>query len=169
MGWDRLTNCAVENEPSDEMYWKKPFWNEFMIMRDNIIPLMFYDTFEKTYKNQEEFQRHLNNHCEISGTHYSKSIKNPAITMTYNRCTITMRYNFYDWNVSIINDFALDFPDKLFNKKTTDCFFQGFKEEYIIHNAYNHNNQKFSCCIRDDYSLYTFMFLLKNQLGELIK
>ena len=163
-----LTKWAVENEPSDEMIYKKGYWDQIIFLRGEIIP-MFYNTSKYKYDQLDEYYKELTNYCEISGVHRSKSIILPVLTIEYKGCLITMRNNFYNWNISVIrrNKKSINLPDGMFPKDDiSSCYFEGFPEQYIINNTYNQNNNTFSCCIGDNYMFFTFMWLLRQELNK---
>ena len=80
---------------------------------------------------------------------------------------IVLRYNFYDWKISVKSDTPLDFDYMgLFNanQQFSDIYCQGFPKDKI-YGSYDQNHSQFTIEISSTYNLYTFIFLLKNYLG----
>lgn len=116
----------------------------------------------------------------VIGEHHSKSVRLPVFSLERPDIglQIVLRYNFYDWNVSVISEmpidgnelrgFELDYDDegrKRFPNGYTPgrswgyCFFQGFPEE-VQFGPFSESPRKFSLCITSPYMLFTFVYLL---------
>ena len=90
-----LQEWANANKPDDKMLWKEAFWDQIIFVRDRVAGIL-----ARTY---DEYRNLV---CVI-GTHTSKSIKCPVYRIHLDLkppaggVDITMRYNFYNWNISI--------------------------------------------------------------------
>lgn len=151
----RLQAWANDNAPSDEMLWKEAYWDQIIFVRDQIAWLLA--------RNYEEFQDLV----AVSGTHRSKSIECPVyfLDLKQDGVRIWMRYNYYDWNISIESErpITCDFLDTFHDGDYTYCFCQGMEDKKF--QPYKDNNKKFTVCIGDKYNVYTFLKCLKKFLG----
>jgi hypothetical protein len=144
-------------EPEDEMCYKQGYWDQAVFIRDTICGIL-YDTYEE-YKG---------NPCMVISTHMSKSIILPVYQINLDKygVKLILRYNFYDWKVSVISkrDINCDFS-LLFNEKENinSIYCEGFKEE-LVFGMFKDNKKEFTIEIGSKYNLYTFMFLLKRYL-----
>ena len=151
---DLLTWCRV-NEPNDDMIYKKGYWNQIVFIRDTIMNMVCKD-----------YEEYVNNPVLVINTHKSKSIVLPVyqINLFDSKIKIVLRYNFYDWKISIDSDIDInvDFMG-LFksDEKINSVYCEGFKKEQV-YDSYSNNKKQFTFEISDIYELYTFMFLLKN-------
>jgi hypothetical protein len=137
------------------MLWKQGYWDQITFVRDKINQL-FYTTYEK-FKN---------NPVIVINTHMSKSIVLPVyeINLEHYGLKMIIRNNFYNWKISVISNkhIETDFmnlfqEDEIINP----IYCEGFKEEQVF-GSYKDNNRQFTIEIRDEYQLYTFMYLLNN-------
>jgi hypothetical protein len=156
---DLLTWCRV-NEPEDKMLWKPGYWEQVVFIRDTVNP-MFYSTYEE-YKD---------NPVMVINTHRSKSITLPVyeINLKQYGLKLIIRYNFYDWKVSVISDIAIDADFMgLFkeNENINSLYCEGFKDEQVFQ-SFKENKKQFTVEIRGRYELFTFMFLLNNFLKNI--
>jgi len=151
---DLLTWCRV-NEPNDDMIYKKGYWNQIVFIRDTIMNMVCKD-----------YEEYVNNPVLVINTHKSESIVLPVyqINLFDSKIKIVLRYNFYDWKISIDSDIDInvDFMG-LFksDEKINSVYCEGFKKEQV-YDSYSNNKKQFTFEISDIYELYTFMFLLKN-------
>lgn len=163
----KLQEWAIVHEPKDEMLWKKSYWDTIIFWRDRIIPNLFWD---KKYSNDfDKFVQEINNNTEIVGEHWSKSIINPVLKISYKDCIIIFRYNFYDYEIAVINNKPINIIQKgLFTSKNESFYYQGIPEEYQLKDRYEDNKKQFMVNVRDHYDFYTFMFLLKNAIDNCV-
>lgn len=110
-----------------------------------------------------------NNLPMVISTHYSESVKLPIYQINLEKYGIEMvlRYNFYDWKISIKSDKPLDFDCMgIFNltEEIPAIYCEGFPKDKV-YGSYENNHSQFTIEIRNHYDLYTFIFLLKNYLG----
>lgn len=165
----KLQHWALMHQPGDDMRWKESWWSNVVFLRDTILGDMFYWPMVCNSDLEfEEQQAKMSENYEIVGTHWSKSIELPVIKMKYKGAEIVFRYNFYDYEITVISDKDLEFPDGLFNKKNRIFYYQGFPDEYKIKTSYAESKKRFSVTIKHPtgYNFYTFMFLLKNELDR---
>ena len=160
----------MEHKPDDNMVCKGAFWSANMFLRDRLIPNLFWSDEYSSIDGYQEFLKMLDRHHDVIGTHRSKSIAMPVLRLDYKGCVIILRYNFHDYEVAIINGKDVDLPMKgLFCSKETSFFYQGFPDEFQLTERYEDNHSKFMANIHDDYSCYTFFFLLRRELDRVNK
>lgn len=154
-----IQEWAVENEPSKEMIYYRGYWDQILFVRD-VLSNILYDI-----KTANDFDI-VRNRITVISTHTSKSIKLPVFKLEvpeYN-LTIVMRYNFYDWKISILCDdeITCDFMN-LFDENETisHLYCEGFPKEFVLP-SFSDNNKKFTVEIRNNYHLHTFFWILKN-------
>lgn len=171
MEHSKLQNWALANVPSDNMIYKNTWWEHIVFIRDKILPMMFYDdackNLGKKSNDWEKIEKYMSEHYSIVGTHTSKSVKLPVLLLNYKGATIVFRYNFYDYEVTVIYDKDISLPKALFNSYRQEFFYQGFPEKYKIHKNYKDSHKEFSVCIGNSYEFYTLMFLLRDNLDRL--
>lgn len=139
------------NIPEDKMLYKKAARDSIIFIRDIITNLFFNKEFTPM----------------VISTHTSKSIKLPVVEIDLKSVgvKIVLRDNLYDWNVSIEseNDIECDFMDTFKDENYHMCYCQGFPKDRI-HGMYKDNHKKFTCYIGNDYTLFTFLWLLRDYL-----
>jgi hypothetical protein len=138
----------------DTMIYKKSMESQVLFVRDNITNL-------------------LGDLCEcvdVISYHTSKSINLPVYKITLaNGVELIMRDNFYDWKVSVKSpkDLEFPFPTNLFSNGCDEdihyCYCEGFEKEWV-YPSYKKSKSEFTVELNNNYDLYTFMFLLKNQI-----
>ena len=146
------------NEPDKNLIYAKGFGNQVCFVRDTICQLL-----RSTYEEWSD------NPPLVISTHYSKSVKLPVFQINLEKYGIEMvlRYNFYDWKISVKSDKPLDFDYMgLFNptEEITSVYCEGFPKDKV-YGSYEQSHSQFTIEIGSDYDLYTFIFLLKNYLG----
>ena len=146
------------NEPDKKLIYAKGLGNQVCFVRDVLCEMLM-----PTY---EDF---INNQPMVISTHYSKSVKLPVYQINMEKYGIEMvlRYNFYDWKISVKSDKPLNFDYMgLFdpNEEISDLYCEGFPKNKV-YGSYEQNHSQFTIEIGSRYNLYTFVFLLKNYLG----
>ena len=137
----------------DEMLYKKSFKNQVLFVRDTI-----YNLLNKNIK------------CiDVISEHTSKSIKLPVYKILLNDKTeIIMRNNFYDWKFSIKTKNELNIPASLisdgYDEKISNCYCEGFDNSWV-YDCYLNNKSNFTVELNDNYNVYTFLFLIQQQLN----
>lgn len=153
-----IQEWAVENEPSKDMLWYKGYWDQICFIRDQIGNILFSGDWKKA-----------KNEITIVNTHVSKSIKLPVYHINLENkygIELIMRYNFYDWKVSVksLKAISTNFMN-LFDEggKVSYLYCEGFQTENV-YDSYKNNKNKFTVELYDNYQLYTFIWILKNYL-----
>lgn len=146
------------NKPDKNLIYAKGLNSQVCFVRDNLCPL-FWPTYEEW----------CNNPPLVISTHRSKSVKLPVFQINLEKYSIEMvlRYNFYDWTVSVKSDKPLDFDYMgLFNptKEISYLYCEGFPRSKV-YGSYEQSHSQFTIKINSYYDLYTFFFLLQNYLG----
>jgi len=106
---------------------------------------------------------------DVIGTHKSKSVLLPVMQLSTDSVTLTIRYNFHNFAVSV--DSKKDVPwvfDGLFDSKTTSasCYFEGFQKG-IVYGSYDSNPRQFSFHVRSKEQFYVFCFLMDRAFSEI--
>ena len=153
-----VTAWIRANEPDENLIYAKGLGDQVCFVRDTLCQLL-----SSTY---EEWH---NNPPLVISTHYSKSVKLPVFQINLEKYGIEMvlRYNFYDWKISIKSDKPLDFDYMgLINPKQEIPYYccEGFPRDKV-YGSYGQSHSQFTIEIGSHYDLYTFFFLLKNYLG----
>ena len=146
------------NKPDKNLIYAKGLEDQVRFVR---VPLchMLMSTYEEWHDNPPL----------VISTHYSKSVKLPVFQINLEKYGIEMvlRYNFYDWKISVKSDKPLDFDYMgLFNPKEeiASVYCEGFPKDKV-YGSYEQSHSQFTIEIGSHYDLYTFIFLLKNYLG----
>lgn len=152
-----VTAWVRVNRPTDNLIYKNGLGQQVCFVRDTLCNLLF-----SNYNEKEA------NPVMVISTHTSKSVLLPVYQINIPKygIEIILRDNFYDWKVSIASKRALIFDFMgLFDtkKKIPAIYCEGFPEDKV-YNSYSRNHHFFTFEIRNDYDLYTFMFLLSKYL-----
>ena len=146
------------NEPDENLIYAKGLGDQVCFVRDRLCQLL-----RSTYEERRD------NPPLVISTHYSKSVKLPVFQINLEKYGIEMvlRYNFYDWKISVKSDKPLDFDYMgLFNptEEISYLYCEGFPRDKV-YGSYEQSHSQFTIEIGSHYDLYTFIFLLKNYLG----
>lgn len=146
------------NKPDENLIYAKGLGDQVCFVRDRLCHLL-----RSTYEEWRD------NPPQVISTHYSKSVKLPVFQINLEKYGIEMvlRYNFYDWKISIKSDKSLDFDYMgLFNptEEISYLYCEGFPRDKV-YGSYEQSHSQFTIEIGSHYDLYTFIFLLKNYLG----
>ncbi len=146
------------NEPDENLIYAKGLGDQVCFVRDRLCQLL-----RSTYEEWRD------NPPLVISTHYSKSVKLPVFQINLEKYGIEMvlRYNFYDWKISVKSDKPLDFDYMgLFNptEEISYLYCEGFPRDKV-YGSYEQSHSQFTIEIGSRYDLYTFIFLLKNYLG----
>ncbi len=141
-----------KNTPKKEMLWYNSFWDQTKFIRDQLDAL---------FVEQDEQRYGL---VTVVSTHLSKSIVLPVYRIDLNGVLLTMRDNFYNWNVSVESDQAItcDFLD-CFDDSGGYTFCEGMED--WKYSRYSESRHKFTVCIGSKYDLYVFCRVLRKFLG----
>ena len=146
------------NEPDKNLIYAKGLGDQVCFVRDRLCQLL-----------RSTYEEWCDNPPLVISTHYSKSVKLPVFQINLEKYGIEMvlRYNFYDWKISVKSDKPLDFDYMgLFNPTEEISYFycEGFPKDKV-YGSYDQSHSQFTIEIGSHYNLYTFIFLLKNYLG----
>lgn len=146
------------NEPDENLIYAKGLGDQVCFVRDRLCQLL-----RSTYEEWRD------NPPLVISTHYSKSVKLPVFQINLEKYGIEMvlRYDFYDWKISVKSDKPLDFDYMgLFNptEEISYLYGEGFPRDKV-YGSYEQSHSQFTIEIGSHYDLYTFIFLLKNYLG----
>lgn len=146
------------NKPDKNLIYAKGLEDQVRFVRGPLCH-MLRSTYEEWHDNPPL----------VISTHYSKSVKLPVFQINLEKYGIEMvlRYNFYDWKISVKSDKPLDFDYMgLFNPKEeiASVYCEGFPKDKV-YVSYEQSHSQFTIEIGSHYDLYTFIFLLKNYLG----
>jgi hypothetical protein len=151
-----LQKWAIENEPSKEMYYYEGYWDQIIFIR-NIITYLIFDTSDEAERSRS-----------VVSTHVSKSIKLPVYQFEAKKLglTLTLRYNFSDWKVSVSSHIPItcDFMS-LFDgsQEWSTHYCEGFGADRI-YKSFNENNKEFTVELDNKFKLYTFIVVLTHFL-----
>lgn len=146
------------NKPDKNLIYAKVLEDQVRFVRGPLCHMLM-STYEEWHDNPPL----------VISTHYSKSVKLPVFQINLEKYGIEMvlRYNFYDWKISVKSDKPLDFDYMgLFNPKEeiASVYCEGFPKDKV-YGSYEQSHSQFTIEIGSHYDLYTFIFLLKNYLG----
>jgi len=142
----------TDHRPEDNMLWRNSFYHFCYVWNGDIFPLFNYDDAS----------------IDVIGRHYSKSIENPVVKITYKGVEIVFRYNFYDYEIAVVADSDICLPmDQLFYSENGSFYFQGFPEEYQLIERYETNKSKFMAGLGGHNHFFAFMFLLRNEIDRI--
>jgi hypothetical protein len=153
-----LQEWATENEPSTNMKFYSGYWGQIMFVRDRI-PGLFWDD---CLSFDEMCER-----LTVISDHTSKSIKLPVYQLELQDViglTLTLRDNFHGWVVSVksAQPIICDFFDTIDPKDNIGAIYcEGFPEE-VVYKSFDENNSQFTVRCHDDYTLYTFLYILRS-------
>jgi len=156
-----VTTWIRVNTPDENLIYKSGLGKQVHMIRDLIMRNIFYDRGGDDLSAYRAFQPN------VVGTHCSKSVLLPVMEINLQKYDIilTLRNNFYNWNISVEseNEVLMDHKGIINDDSYDYCFCEGFdlKKKF---GKYEDNKKQFTICIVDDYSLYTFMYLLKDWL-----
>ena len=153
-----LTAWIRVNEPDRNLIFGNKLREQVCFVRDELFPLVI--------KDQKEMRE---NPVMVISTHVSKSVKLPVyqINLKDYGIEIVLRYNFFNWIISVNSEKALDFDFmNIFNsgEEISYVYCEGFPREKV-YGSYENDHSKFTFKIIDDRDLYVFFFLMKKYLG----
>lgn len=152
-----LQEWANAREPGDNMLWKSGYWEQILFVRD-VLPQLFFESYEE-YKNHP---------IMVVGTHVSKSISLPVFSIKKDDLEVRMRYNFFDWKVSVRS--AIPVPDVFSRRIKRDqkihrVYFEGFQDDWIF-GSYNEDPRQFSVKINSEHDVYAFLLAITEALFQ---
>lgn len=154
--WANRTNPDVDGER-----WHA--WDQIVFVRDRLHPVFVPEHADRTADP-----------VRVIGTHTSKSVTLPVFSIYGLGLELTLRYNFYDWKVSVeAVDYMAKVPDNwpkgLFDRSKAHnaVYFEGFKDEWVFGSYDDRRNkvpeklgETFSVELYDRYDLFLFCSML---------
>ena len=145
------------NKPDPCFVYAEGLGDQVCFVRDQINSLL--------RPNYDEYEKYP---PMVISTHYSKSIKLPVyqIYLENYDIEIILRYNFYNWKISVKSKKELDFDFMgLFNpeEEISDVYCEGFPKDKV-YGSFASDSSKFTIEIISKYNVYTFFYLLKTYL-----
>lgn len=165
MEHSHLQKWANEHDPSKtDLIFKRGFWDQIIFVRDKLAREVVY----RMYDGDGDIANEVVQNLQALSTHTSKSVELPVIHMTLPDGTeCVMRYNFYDWKVSIkaTHPVDCDFMD-LFdaNEKIHGVYCEGFPAEWVF-GSFSKNQQEFTLELHNEYDVWMFFYLLVRHLA----
>ncbi|MBP1308994.1 hypothetical protein JOD82_002014 [Paenibacillus sp. 1182] len=149
---------ATENKPPKDMHFYSAYWDQIMFVRDQLTSLIYGSIIDG-----EPFRG-------VISDHVSKSVRLPVYLFEVKelQLRLILRGNFYDWKLSVESDKPVicDFGDLIDGNKTwSHHYCEGF-EHHWIYDSFHANNQQFTVELSDDFTLYTFIWLLLQSLKK---
>lgn len=156
--WSRM------NEPGDEMLWKQGYWEQIMFVRDRL-PEIWY---EDGKDSLDSIRYNIN----VISTHRSKSILLPVYEVKIPKYNLVfvIRYNFYDWKISVESNIALDIDFMgLFDRSENinNIYCEGFPKNRV-YTSYDDDmwHKNFTVEIINQYQVYMFVALIVNYMKQ---
>lgn len=167
---EKLQDWWNNNEPDENLIYKDGLDKQCMFVRDALMGCLLFELCYpceelKVMSHDERLKIYKSFVPYVIGTHNSKSVKLPVmeIDLTKFGVKIILRYNFYDWCLSIESkkDVECDFMGLITDHKG---YFEGFPKNRIYDKYSENNKRNFSVVLNDDYQVYTFIYLIKHWL-----
>lgn len=161
---EMLTQWWRSNIPNDNLIYKDGLKEQCLFVRKLMQDLFLEPETNYSSKEWDEQSKILNDFEPIVvGTHRSKSVKLPVMEICLPNLgfNIVLRYNFYDWCISVESEQEVDCD---FMGLVTDQkgYFEGFPNDRIYERYSDDNKKRFNVVLNNDYEVYTFVFLLRN-------
>lgn len=181
---------AEHKDPANDLIYSKnsrgePTLNQVHFVRDDLSSVFWADRPYAERSQEPEPRIDCKETCYVIGEHRSKSVRLPVFSLERADLGIqfVMRFNYYDWNVSVISErpivtdlrgFVLDFSDDDRKRHPGGyrygswgyCYFQGFPEDkqFGPYVGKAGSTRKFSTYMTTNYQLYTFVYLIMRDL-----
>lgn len=142
-----------ENMPEEKMYYYAPALDQMIFVRDALALL---------FTPPDTHERHI---VRVVGTHMSKSILLPVYSLANDTLEIRIRYNFYDWILSVKADPPIDveFGSGLFTPgaEVRSIFAGGFETEWIFGPpSPDYLVKQFTVSPHNQYALWAMVYLV---------
>lgn len=161
--FENLQEWFEKNTPGEDLIYKNGLWTQVQIVRD-VIPSILARSYEEYIGVRQQLH--------VISTHRSKSVLLPVFELNWNGYRFIMRYNFYDWKVSVrtpVRDLAgidADFMNLFkLDERINLVYCEGFKEDWV-YGPYSEDKRKFTCEISDNSKLFTFFWILKYNVSK---
>lgn len=160
-----LHQWATEHPILDEMLWKKSAYNQMHFIEDDLNPLL-----------QNKLKGDDRTGVKVISEHRSKSIKLPVYKLQREDLTIILRYNFYNWKMSVICSKKIDANfDGLFHttppiepdytgNELASVYFEGFPKDLCFDYYESTDKKVWSAEISNDQMLWTTVYLILKAL-----
>ena len=154
----KLQEWANENIPDEDLIYKDGYWNQIKFVRDEVPRTLAID-----YEDLKKIE------INVISTHTSKSVKLPVYEILWRGCRFTLRYNFYDWKISVESPVEL-FPINFFGlfaigKNIHSVYCEGFPKERVF-GSFLENRKKFTIAIDGRYYyIFSFFWILQGFFG----
>jgi hypothetical protein len=156
---EKLQEWANAHPPAENLIYKGGYWDQIIFVRDTISQLL-----SKSYEEYKTIQAGI----KVISHHTSKSVCLPVYSLELADGTkFTMRYNFYDWKVSVssVDEVNADFMN-LFDpsERIHECYCEGFPSE-LVYGSYNENKRQFTIELPpSNYQLFTFFWVFAHKV-----
>ena len=162
---ENIRDWLKNNKPADNLIYKDGLYNQCNFVKDTLMRKLFLYV-ASDYDSGMEFDERIkiieNFIPSVIGIHRSKSVLLPVMEMDLSKIglKVILRCNFYDWCISVESqrDVECSFAGLEIIEKG---YFEGFPKERIYEEYSEKNKKNFSIVLRDEYEVYTFVFLLK--------
>ncbi len=160
-----LHDWITEHPVQDEMLWRKAAFNQFNFVRDDLNPLL-----------QNKLKSADRKNIQVISEHRSKSIILPVYVLERGDLKIILRYNFYNWKMSVICSRRIDANfDGLFHttppiepdytgNELASVYFEGFPEDLCFDYYESTDKKVWSAEISGDYLMYITLYLILKAL-----
>lgn len=148
----RLQAWFSANIPDEDLIYKNGLAEQVMFVRDTVSGLI-----SRSYIEYKRLPK-------VISTHTSKSVKLPVYYFNSAYAKLVLRNNFHDWKVSVdskVGPLEFELDDLCDTKSDVHAVYcEGFQDEWVFP-AYEKSQERFTVELRDKFSLYTFLFLLR--------
>lgn len=153
---ESLTEWTRAHPPKDTLFFKDGFGDQIIFVRENIAAALASSYEEwKSICDGEKLM--------VIGEHISKSVKLPVFFLRWHDFEFVLRYNFYDWKVSVKadHDVEIDFKN-LFDKDKIWAYHycEGFPKDRVYGSRHD-SPREFTVEISNKYDLYVFFWLIR--------
>lgn len=156
---DQLSDWVSQNQPAENLIFKEGLWDQVKFVRDRLTSALA-DNHNSSYDEWRKFRDEI----RVINTHTSKSVMLPVYFIEWKDFQFVLRYNFYDWKVSVKSphNLPVDF-NKLFDTHKTWAYYycEGFPKDRV-YGSFEENSQEFTAAIHNNYDLYVFFWLIGN-------
>jgi len=155
----QLQEWANAHDPDKKLFYADGYWEQIIFVRDRVAGI-----FASSY---EEYQA-IQSKTKVISAHMSKSVLLPVFRVELEDGTkFTMRYNFYDWKVSVdsprnveVDFMGLFAPDG----RVSDTCCEGFPKG-LIFGPYCKNKRQFTFELPPgNYHLFAFFWIFANKV-----
>ena len=155
----RLKDWRNDNVPSNSLTFGPGSGQQCQFVLDNLGSL-----FVQEVPSGRSLQDVIDNVVYVVSTHASKSVKLPVFRLIHPNggLELVMRNNFHNWQVSVISSRPVeDIFYGLFNtmRKVDAVYCEGFDPAWVF-GSYENDQQRFTVTLSDDFTLFTFLWLL---------